>query len=98
MVRYLLTVAGAVAIMSNFAFAEAGTFANTKTKVVTQSAPAGVAHKKVVIKRHGDRYGALVAKKKVVKEGMSGSSMSRTRMVSPGAGGITVKKRTIVRR
>ena len=101
MVRYLLAVAGALALMSNFAFAQ--TNACERTTVIHKSSPDGMAHKKVVIKRnndgfgaskkvvikrHDDRYGAMVTKKKIVRDNMSGSSMG---------GGTIVKKRTVVR-
>jgi hypothetical protein len=95
MVRYLLTVAGALALMSNFAFAQ--TNACERTTVIHKSSPDGMAHKKVVIKRnddgfgaskkvvikrHDDRYGALVTKKKIVHgDHMAGSSMGGTTVV-----------------
>ena len=104
MVRYLLTLAGAVAMMSNFAFAETGDLGQSTTKIITHSAEPGMASKKVVIqrhddgfgpskkvviKRHDDRYGSLVTKKKIIRhDNMSGSSMN---------GGAVVEKRTIVR-
>ena len=101
MLRYALAVAGAMAMISNVAFAEMGD--GTTTKVITRSAEPGMASKKViihrhddglgvskkvVIKRHDDRYGAMVTKKKIVRDNMSGSSMG---------GGTIVKKRTVVR-
>ena len=89
MVRYLLTVAGALALMSNFAFAQ--TNACERTTVIHKSSPDGMAHKKVVIKRNNDGfgaskkvvikrhdtgYGALVTKKKIIHgDNMYGSSM-----------------------
>ena len=104
MFRYALAVAGAVAMISNVAFAEMGDVGGTTTKVITHSAEPGMASKKViikrhddglgtskkvVIKRHDDRYGALVTKKKIIRnDNMSGSSMR---------GGAVVEKRTIVR-
>ena len=87
MLRYALAIAAAIGLMSNVALAE--TNAAGTTKVITKTAPAGVAHKKVVIKRNHDRSAALVSKKKIVRgEAMSGSSM-------PPAHRIT-KKRVIV--
>jgi hypothetical protein len=98
MLRYALAVAGAVAMISNVALAETGDVGNTTTKVITHTAPDGMAHKKVIIKRHDDRYGAMVTKKKITREGMSGSSVTRTRVTTdPYAGGTVVKKHTIVR-
>jgi hypothetical protein len=104
MLRYVLTVAGAVAMISNVAYAEMGDVGGTTTKVITHSGEPGMASKKVivkrhddglgvskkvVIKRHDDRYGALVTKKKIIRhDNMSGSSMN---------GGAIVEKHTIVR-
>jgi hypothetical protein len=105
MVRYLLTVAGAVAMMSNFAFAETGDLGQSTTKIITHSAEPGMASKKVVIKRHDDgfgpskkvvikrhddRYGALVTKKKKI---IRHDNMSGSSM----NGGAVVEKRTIAR-
>ena len=111
MVRYLVTAAGALALMSNFAFAQ--TNACERTTVIHKSSPDGMAHKKViikrsddgfgaskkvVIKRHDDRYGALVTHKRIIREGLSGSSMTRTHGITdPYAGGTVIKKRTIIR-
>src|SRR6266480_2848180 len=102
MLRYVLTVAGAVAMISNVAFAEMGDGATTK--VITKSAEPGMASKKVVIHRHDngfgaskkvvikghdDRYGAMVTKKKIIRhDNMSGSSMND---------GTVIHKRTIIR-
>ena len=104
MLRYVLPVAGAIAMISNVAFAEMSDVGTTSTKVITRSAEPGMdskkvtvkrhddglgVSKKVVIKRHDDRYGALVTKKKIIRnDNMSGNSMS---------GGTVVEKHTIVR-
>jgi hypothetical protein len=103
MLRYVLTVAGAIAMISNVAYAEVGDMGGSTTKVITHSGEPGMASKKVivkrhddglgvskkvVIKRHDDRYGALVTKKKIIRhDNMSGTSMN----------GAVVEKRTIVR-
>ena len=102
MLRYVLTAAGAIAMISNVAFAEMGDGATTK--VITRSAEPGMASKKViihrhddgfgpskkvVIHRHDDRYGAMVTKKKIIRhDNMSGSSMND---------GTVIHKRTIIR-
>src|ERR1700730_15062969 len=104
MLRYVLPVAGAIAMISNVAFAEMSDVGTTSSKLITRSAEPGMASKnvivkrhddglgvskKVVIKRHDDRYGALVTKKKIIRnDSMSGSSLN---------GGAVVEKRTIVR-
>src|ERR1700724_1248338 len=92
MLRYVLPVAGAIAMISNVAFAEMSDVGTTSTKVITRSAEPGMdskkvtvkrhddglgVSKKVVIKRHDDRYGALVTKKKIIRhDNMSGGSMN----------------------
>ena len=102
MLRYVLTAAGAIAMISNVAFAEMGDGASTKD--ITKSVEPGMASKKVVIHRHDngfgpskkvvikghdDRYGAMVTKKKIIRhDNMSGSSMND---------GMVVHKRTIIR-
>ena len=74
MVRYALAVAAAIALISNVALAENNTAG--PTKVITKTAPAGMTHKKIVVKRNNDRYAGLVSKKKIVRgEAMYGSSM-----------------------
>src|SRR5947208_9815368 len=118
MLRYALAAAGAVAIISNVAFAEMGDVGSRSTKVITHSAEPGMVSKKViikrhddgfgpsrkvvikrhddgfgpskkvVIKRHDDRYGALVTHKRIIREGLSGSSMTDGRVIH---------KRTIIR-
>ena len=103
MLRYALAIAGAVVMVSNVAFAETGYVEGTSTKVITRSAEPGMVSKKViihrhddgfgpskkvVIKRHDDRYGALVTKKKIIRDGLSGSSMGD---------GTVIHKRTIIR-
>src|SRR5437588_6852111 len=121
MLRYVLTLAGAVALISNVAMAETFDYGDSSTKVITKSAPFGehkkvvihrhddgfgsskkvVIHrhddgfgpsKKVVIKRHDDGFGGgVVTKKKIVREGMTGSSMGRITTHS-GDGGVVVHR------
>ncbi len=89
MVRYLLAVAGVVALISGSAFAETGDMGTTRVitrtapdgvaqkKVITRTSPDGMAQKKVIIKRHGD---GLVSKKIIRHEGY-GSSMPEHRVL-----------------
>src|SRR5258705_955531 len=94
MLRYVLTAAGAIAMISNVAFAEMGDGATTK--VITRSAEPGrawkkgiihrhddgfVPSKKVVIHRHDDRYGAMVTSKKIVRHHNRSRSSLRGRQV-----------------
>jgi hypothetical protein len=103
MLRYALAVAGAMAMISNVAFAEMGDVGTSSTKVITRSAEPGMASKKVIIHRHDDGfgpskkvvikrhdtgYGALVTKKKIIHgDEMYGSSMPSRTII---------KKRTVV--
>jgi len=96
MIRYLLTAASALALVSGVALAEP--VEGTKT-VTIQNSPSG----KVVTKRymnhrgqiftkrkHMDegRYGQMVIKRKHLHEGLYGSSVSRSKTVTdPAAGG-----------
>jgi hypothetical protein len=91
MVRHLLAVAAAVALLSTGALAQ-DFDAGSKT-VIHKSTADGMGSKKVIIKRHGDGFGAskkvvikrhdagdlyggTVTKKKIIRgEGMYGSSM-----------------------
>src|SRR5205814_9288606 len=57
MLRYVLTIAGAVALMSTAAFAEMGDLGST-TKIIHRSGEPGMASKKVVIHRNDDGFGA----------------------------------------
>src|SRR5437764_236982 len=95
MVRHLLAVAAAVALLSTGALAQdfdAGSKTvihkstadgmGSKKVVIKRHGDGFGASKKVVIKRHGDLYGGLVTKKKVIRgEGMYGSSMGPERTV-----------------
>jgi hypothetical protein len=74
MVRYLLAVAGVVALMSGPALAEMGDTGTTK--IITRSHD-GMGGKKVIIKRHGDGF---VSKKIIRHDRMFGSSMPEHRM------------------
>ena len=83
MVRYLLAVAGVVALISGPALAEDfGDMGNRTTKVITHN---GMGGKKVVIKRHDNGF---VTKKKIIRHEGFGSSMPERRII---------KKRVIVR-
>jgi hypothetical protein len=83
MVRYLLAVAGVVAVISGPALAMDDMGSST-TRVITRTHD-GMGAKKVVIKRHGD---GMVTKKKIIRHEGFGSSMPERRIV---------KKRVIVR-
>ena len=99
MMRYLLAVAGAVALMSNVALAQTVDVGGASTTVIHSGAtPDGMGHKRVVVKRHVDRYGHLVTKKKIYREGMSGSSVTRVRKsVDPVTGTVTRERSTELR-
>jgi hypothetical protein len=89
MVRYLLAVAGVVAIISGPALAmdEMG---GSTTRVITRTHD-GMGTKKVIIKRHAD---GMVTKKKIFRHDGFGSSMPERRI---GPERHIVKEREIVR-
>jgi hypothetical protein len=100
MLRYALTIAGAVALISTAAFAEIGDAGTTK--VITKASPDGMAQKKViihrndngfgaskkvVIKRHDVGYGGIVTKKKIIRgDNMYGSSMPHQTIIKERTG------------
>jgi hypothetical protein len=75
MVRYLLAVAGVVAIISGPALAMDDMGGST-TRVITRTHD-GMGAKKVIIKRHAD---GMVTKKKIIRHDGFGSSMPEHRM------------------
>lgn len=83
-------------MMTNFTLAKTAAVGSTTTKVVTKTSPDGIGYKKKVVKRHVNHRGNVVMKKKVYRDGMSGSSVTRSRTIHPGAGSTTTT-RTIVR-
>ena len=94
MLRYVLTVAGAVAMISNVAFAEMGDGASTK--VITKSAEPGMASKKVVIHRHDNGFGP--SKKVVIHRHDDGFGPSKKVVINrhdAGYGGLITKKKII---
>jgi hypothetical protein len=85
MVRVFLA-AGAIAMLSNVAFAETG----STTKII-RTTPYG---SKTIVKKHADNYGNVVVKKRT-SDGFSGSSMNHSRTtIEPGAGGSVTKTHT----
>ena len=94
MVRYLLAAAAVVALVSGPALAQDAD-AGSKT-VITKTGPEGMTHKKVIIRRHGDRYGALV-RHHFDRDRMYGSSMMRSHRMMGPEGRVVIKKRTVVR-
>ena len=95
MLRYVLTVAGAVAMISNVAFAEMGDGATTK--VITKSGEPGMASKKVVIHRHDGAFGA--SKKVVIQRHDDGFGASKKVVIKrhDDRYGAMVTKKKIVR-
>ena len=58
--RYLLAVAGAVALISNIGLAQAFDNGTTTTRIITKQTPHGVVQKRVIVKRHVNRWGTPV--------------------------------------
>ena len=92
-VRYILAAAGALALMSNVSFAQTD---STKT-IVMKTAPNGTGYSKSITKRHVDRYGNLVIKRKTYTNGLSGSSVNRSETITHQDGGTTTKSTMTVR-
>ena len=85
MVRYLITTAGAVAMLSGVALAQD----TTSTTTITRS-PEGVS--KTTTEKHLNSNGDVVTDKKTVKENGYGSSMSDTKTFRDPASGETVTR------
>ena len=111
MVRYLLTAASALAIMSGVTLAHAESY-STKSVTVTRSAPHATVysrphvrayvtqsprHKAKMTKRYINSRGKLVTKTKTFRDGFSGSSVSRTKTVTDPVTGMT-RSRTVIER
>ena len=111
MLRYVLTIAGAVAMISNVALAEMGDGASTK--IITKSAEPGMASKKVVIHRHDNGFGpskkvvihrhddGFGASKKVVIKGHDdryGAMVTKKKIIrGEGMSGSSLNGRTIIK-
>jgi hypothetical protein len=86
MLRHVIIASAALAMISGVALAEpAG-----NSVITVHRSP----HGKVVTKRHVNHRGELVTKRKVVKQGLTGSSVSRSRTVIDPATG---SRRTVTR-
>lgn len=93
MIKAILAAAGVLAIISTGAMAEMD--GGTTTKIIRHH-PDGT-HSKTVVRRHVNRYGDLVTKKKTFTEGVGSSTITRSRTIDPAAGGTTtVTRKTIV--
>ena len=95
MLRYVLTAAGAIAMISNVAFAEMGDGATTK--VITRSAEPGMASKKVIIHRNDNGFGP--SKKVVIHRHDDGFGASKKVVIKrhDDRYGALVTKKKIVR-
>lgn len=96
--RYLLAIAGAVALLATVPLANANEFGASTTVIHSGMAPDEMGQKRVMVKRHVNRYGQLVTKKKIYREGLSGSSVTRVRKsVDPMTGTVTRERSTELR-
>ena len=96
MVRYLLTAASVLVLMSGVALAEFGE-SGSKTITIHRSGPSDMGANRTVTKKYVNRHGNLVTKSKTYSDGFSGSSVSRTRTVTDPMTGMT-KSRTMIER
>lgn len=98
MIRYVLTAAAVAALLSGAAVAQPMSDDVGSKTVITRGAPDGTGMKRTVIKRHVNRYGELVTKHKTIREGLSGSSVTKTRRATdPLTGETTIRSRTELR-
>jgi hypothetical protein len=98
MVRYLLAAAAVVALVSGPALAQ-DFDAGSKT-VIHKSTADGMGSKKVIIKRHGDGFGA--SKKVVIKRhddgGLYGGTVTKKKIIrGEGMYGSSMPERRVVR-
>ena len=93
MLRYLITAASVLTLVSGVALAETGSY-GSKTVTITK-APYG----KSITKRYVNHRGQLVTKKKTFHDGFyGGGSVTRSRTVTdPAAGGTITKSTTEIR-
>lgn len=94
MVRYIVAAAGALALLSGVALAQTDDAPIGTRTVIHKTSPDGLRSKHIVIKRHADRYGNLVTKKKIVRDSMVGSSVTRSRETTDPMTGTTVRQRS----
>ena len=95
MMRYLLATAAAVALISSVGLAQAAEVGTTTTVIRSATTPDAMGHKRVTVKRHVNRYGQLVTKKKIHREGLSGSSTTRIKKrYDPMTGTVTKERST----
>ncbi|MGE5270376.1 MAG: hypothetical protein ACM3JG_11970 [Thiohalocapsa sp.] len=87
MVRYLVAAAGVLALVSGVALAEP--IEGTKTVTIHKTP-----HGKIVSKRYMNHRGQVVTKRKHIREGFYGSSVSRSKTVTDPAAGTSVTTRT----
>ena len=100
MVRYVLTAASALALMSGVALANTDAYA-TKSVTVHRGAPHATVystnaprHKAKVTKRYVNHRGKIVTKSKTFNDGFSGSSVTRQKTVTDPMTGAT-RSRTV---
>ena len=87
MLRYAIAAASVLAIISGSALAEDGSVTIEKT-------PYG----KSITKHYINHHGKLVTKKRVIHDGMYGSSVTKSRTVTDPAAGESVTTRTTIDR
>src|SRR5207248_8954855 len=95
MLRYVLTVAGTVALMSTAAFAEMGDVGTT-TKIIHRSGEPGMASKKVVIHRNDDGFGP--SKKVVIHRNDDGFGPSKKVVIHRNGDGFGPSKKVVIKR
>jgi hypothetical protein len=96
MVRYLLASASVLVMISGAAMAEINE-SGSKTITITRPAAHDMGTNKTITKRYVNHNGKLVTKSKTYSDGLSGSSVSRTRTVLDPNTGMS-RSNTIIER
>ena len=96
MIRSLLIAASALALVSGVAMAE--TYVSEPSAVtITRSTPHDMSANRTITKRYINHRGMMVTKHKSIREGFSGSSVSRTKTVHDPVTGMS-RSRTEIER
>jgi len=103
MVRYLLTAASALALMSGAALAQTDSY-STRNVTVHRDSPHATVYSRhaprnntTVTKRYVNQRGKVVTKSKTFHDGFSGSSVTRQKTVTDPMTG-TSRTRTVIDR
>ena len=99
MLRYVLTAAGVLALVSSAALAESYYDGSKSVTITRHASPefGPTAPNRTITKRYINHRGMMVTKSKSIRDGFSGSSVSRTKTVHDPVTGET-RTRTMIER